>query len=279
MRHFASGAYSHAMTPLPIQTDKPIAFFDIESTGVNIRADRIIDLTIIKVHPDGRRDTHNFRVNPGIPIPVEVSRIHGIYDADIKDCPPFKSVAKQIADIFEGADLGGYNILRFDVPLLQEEMARAEVRFVVEGRRVVDAQRIFHRREPRDLSAALMFYRGKKHEGAHGALDDVIATIEVLEGQYEKYADLPRNIEALNEYCNPRNPSWADSSGKLKWVNGEVAINFGKKSGAKLRDLVKLEPNYLRWMLDQSFPRDVTEIVSNAMKGKYPEPPQSGNGD
>lgn len=263
---------------LPIHTDKPIAFFDIESTGVNIRADRIIDLTIIKVHPDGQRETHNFRVNPGIPIPVEASRVHGIYDADVKDCPTFKAVAKQVAEIFEGADLGGYNILRFDIPLLQEEMARAEVPFDVDNRRVVDAQRIYHRREPRDLTAALMFYRGKKHEGAHGALDDVVATIEVLEGQYEKYADLPRDIEALSEYCNPRNPSWADSSGKLKWVNGEITINFGKKSGAKLRDLVKLEPSYLRWMLDQSFPRDVAEIVGNALKGKYPDPP-AANGE
>lgn len=272
--------YSRAM--LPIQTDRPIAFFDIESTGINVRADRIVDLCIIKVHPDGHRETHTFRVNPGIPIPVEASRVHGIYDADVKDCPLFKTIAKQVAAIFDGADLGGFNILRFDVPMLAEEMVRAETPFVVEGRRIVDAQRIYHRREPRDLSAALMFYKGKKHAGAHGALDDVLATIEVLEGQYEKYADLPRSILELDEYCNPRNPFWADASGKLKWVNGELTINFGKKSGAKLRDLVQLEPSYLRWMLDQNFPRDTATIIGNALKGKYPAPPaaiSNGNGE
>lgn len=258
---------------LPIQTDRPIAFFDIESTGTNIRSDRIIDLAIVKVHPDGTRETHSFRVNPGIPIPVESSKVHGIYDADVKDCPTFKAIAKQVAGILEGCDLGGYNILRFDIPLLCEEFVRAEVPFSLEGRRIIDAQRIFHKREPRDLSAALMFYTGKRHEGAHGALDDVLATIEVLEGQFARYADLPKSIEELSEYCNPKKPEWVDSAGKLKWVDGEVVINFGSKAGAKLRDLAKLDPSYLRWMMEKNFPRDTTEIIANALKGQFPEPP------
>ncbi|MCO5061020.1 MAG: exonuclease domain-containing protein [Kiritimatiellae bacterium] len=260
----------------PVQTDRPIAFFDIESTGINIYEDRIIDLAIVLVHPDGRREEHTYRVNPGRPIPVEASRVHGIYDDDVKDCPTFDAVARNVAAVLENADLGGYNIARFDVPLLEREMERAGVPFSGSGRRIVDAQRIFHRREPRDLTAALKFYTGKAHDGAHGALADVLATLDVLEGQYKRYEDLPRPIGDLHEYCNPKDPTWVDSTGRLKWVNGEVTINFGSKQrGKKLRDIVKFEPGFLRWMLDQNFPRDTMDIVGDALKGKFPSPPPS----
>ncbi|MCS6771833.1 MAG: 3'-5' exonuclease [Kiritimatiellae bacterium] len=263
---------------LPIQTDRPLAVFDIESTGTNVRTDRIIDLAIVKLLPNGARESHAFRVNPGIPIPPESSRVHGIRDEDVKDCPPFKAIAKQVAAILENCDLCGYNVLRFDIPLLCEEFSRAEVPFSLEGRRIVDPQRIFHKREPRDLSAALMFYTGKRHDGAHGAMDDVLATIAVLEGQFARYADLPRSIEELSEYCNPKRPEWVDSTGKLKWVDGEVVINFGAKQGMKLRDLVKVDPGFLRWMMERNFPRDTTEIVANALGGKFPEPPGGDSG-
>lgn len=262
---------------IPLQTDRPIAFFDIESTGTNVRGDRIIDLAIVKLHPDGRREEHTFRVNPERPIPPEASAVHGIFDQDVAGCPTFKQVAPQVAQLFEGCDLGGYNILRFDIPMLGEEFNRAGVPFVVEGRRIVDPQRIFHQREPRDLTAALFFYCGEAHLGAHGALDDVVATIQVLEGQFKKYGDLPKDINQLSEYCNPRDPAWADASGKIKWVAGELTINFGSKQGVKLRDLAQKDPGYLRWMLDKGFPRDTTEIVSNALKGKYPTPPAAGS--
>ena len=262
---------------IPLQTDRPIAFFDIESTGTNVRSDRIIDLAIVKLHPDGRREEHTFRVNPERPIPPEASKVHGIYDKDVAGCPTFKQVAAQVAKLFEGCDLGGYNILRFDIPMLCEEFNRAGVPFGADGRRVVDPQRIFHQREPRDLTAALNFYCGEEHLGAHGALDDVVATIQVLEGQFKKYEDLPKDINQLSNYCNPRDPSWADSTGKLKWVAGELTINFGKKQGSKLRDLAAKDTSYLRWILDSNFPRDVTDIVSNALKGKYPSPPGAAN--
>lgn len=262
---------------MPLKTDRPLAFFDIESTGTNVRGDRIIDLAIVKLNVDGRREEHTFRVNPERPIPPEASAVHGIYDKDVQGAPTFKQVAAQVAKLFEGCDLGGYNILRFDIPMLCEEFARAGVTFIVDGRRIVDPQRIFHQREPRDLTAALNFYCGEEHTGAHGALDDVIATIQVLEGQYKKYADLPQDINTLSEYCNPRDPTWADASGKIKWVAGELTINFGSKQGVKLRDLVQKDPGYLRWMLDKGFPRDTTELVGDALKGKYPEPPAVGS--
>ncbi len=258
---------------LPLQTDRPVAFFDIESTGVNVRTDRIIDLAIVKVHTDGRRESVTFRVNPEMPIPPGASAVHGIYDKDVKDCPTFKQVAAKVAQVFEGCDLGGYNVVRYDIPLLIEEFKRASLPFDVEDRRVLDAQRIFHRREPRDLSAALRFYCGEAHPGAHGALADVEATISVLEGQFARYEDLPKDVEALSAYCNPRDPTWADGTGKLKWVAGELTINFGQKQGAKIRDLVAKDPGYLRWMIGKDFPRDTTALVSDALKGKYPDPP------
>lgn len=258
---------------LTLKTDRPIAFFDIESTGTNVRADRIIDLAIVKVFPDGHRETKTFRVNPERPIPPEATAVHGITDDEVKDCPTFKQVARDVAAAFEGCDLGGYNVIRFDIPMLAEEFARAGVPFSAEGRRVIDPQRIFHQREPRDLSAALLYYCNERHDGAHGAIEDVEATIKVLEGQFGRYDDLPQDVDQLSAYCNPRDPTWADQSGKLKWVAGELTINFGSKQGAKIRELVQKDPGYLRWMTEKGFPRDTTEIVSAALKGKFPAPP------
>ena len=263
---------------IPLRTDRPLAFFDIESTGTNVRADRIIDLAIVKLFPDGHREEHTFRVNPERPIPPEASAVHGTCDQDVKACPTFSQVATQVAALFEGCDLGGYNILRFDIPMLIEEFKRAGLAFSMEGRRVVDPQRIFHQREPRDLTAALHFYCGELHLGAHGALDDVIATMQVLAGQYQRYADLPQDINALSEYCNPRDPSWLDSAGRLKWVSGEATINFGRKQGARLRDLADQDPSYLRWILGSDFPPDVKAVVSNVLKGKFPTPPVAASG-
>jgi DNA polymerase-3 subunit epsilon len=257
-------------------------FFDIEATGTNPRADRIIDLAVVKMTPKGEREEHHWRVNPERPIPPEAAAIHGITDADVKAAPTFKDIAPHIAGILEGCDLAGYNIIHYDIPMLTEEFIRAGVPFDVKGRRVLDAQRIYHKREPRDLSAALKFYCGELHLGAHGALDDVLATIRVVEGQFERYGDLPKEMDALHEYCNPRNPSWVDSTGKLKWVDGEATINFGKSGGKRLRDMVadKDGQGFLKWLLKSDFPRDTKEIVQNALLGKFPKPPASAeNGD
>lgn len=258
---------------LKLITEKPLAFFDIEATGVNPRGDRIVDLAIVLVKPGGLRDQRSWRFNPERPIPPDASAIHGIYDKDVKFSPKFRDKAQEIAAYLNGCDLAGYNILHFDIPMLTEEFIRAGVEFTVEGRRVIDAQRIFHKREPRDLSAALRFYCNELHVGAHGAMDDVVATIRVLEGQYEKYKDLPHDIGELDRYCNPRDASWIDTTGKLKWVDGEVTINFGRYLGRKVRELARTEPNFLKWMISKNFPRDVTDVIEDALKGKFPTPP------
>lgn len=261
-------------TPMKLNIDRPIAFLDIESTGANCRSDRLIDLAIIKLWPDGKREEYVYRVNPGIPIPPESTQIHGIRDADVKDAPLFAAVVEDIDDLLRDSDLGGYNLLRFDIPLLEEEFRRVNRVFNMAGRRVVDVQRIFHKREPRDLSAALLFYCGERHEGAHGALADTDATIRVLEGQFERYADLPRDPAALDAYVNPPNPAFVDREGRLIWdAEGEVVVNFGKAKGRRLRDLARFEPSYLEWMMRKGFAAEVLQIVGEAQQGRFPVRP------
>ena len=258
---------------LKLKLDRPLAVFDIESTGTNRRTDKIIDLAIVKLLPDGRREVHEYRFDPERPIPPETTAIHGIADADVKGCPVFRQKAAELISLLKDCDLAGYNVLGFDIPLLAEEFARAGVVLDVESCRVFDAQRVFHKKVPRDLTAALKFYCGELHLDAHGALGDVEATLRVMEGQLEKYPDLPRDLDGLDNFCNPRDPAWADRTGKLKWVDGEVTLNFGKYQGRKLREVVQQEPNLVRWMLKADFPQDTRDIVQNALNGKYPPPP------
>lgn len=257
---------------LKLKLDKPLAVFDIESTGINKKADRLIDLAVIKFWPDGRTESFTFRVNPERPIPPDATEIHGITDEMVKGCPTFQQIAPRVLEVFKNCDLAGYNILGFDIPLLTEEFARAGLVFDTQNSRVLDAQRIFHKKVPRDLPAALAYYCGEMHLDAHDAMADVQATVRVLEGQFERYADLPRDMERLDEYCNPRHPDWVDRSGKFKWAGGEVAINFGKKQGTSLIEIARTDPGFLKWMLKSDFAPDALEIARNALEGKFPRP-------
>ena len=255
--------------------DRPLAAFDIEATGISPRADRIVELAIVRIMPDGTRDTHTYRVNPEMPIPAEASAIHGITDEDVADCPVFPTIAQEIFDLLDGADLGGFNILRYDIPMLGEEFLRAGIEFDTEERRIIDAQRIFHKRHPRDLTAAVAFYCNEMLLDAHGAEADTLATIRVLEAQFEKYSDLPRDLDELDAYCNPRDPTWVDRIGRLKWVRGEVTLNFGKKKGTSLRRIIEEDRGFIKWMLRSDFPRDTKTILENAVKGSWPRPPKA----
>lgn len=253
-----------------IRIERPLAFFDIESTGLNPQTDRIIDLAVIKLLPGGERETISFRVNPGVPIPADSTRIHGISDADVAGAPLFADVVTEVLAAFEGCDVAGFNVARYDLPLLSAECARAGSPFEAKDRRIIDAQRIFHQRERRDLTSALKFYCNEEHEGAHGALADVEATIKVLEGQYARYEDLPGDPDALHAYCNPVDRSRVDAEGKLRWRDDDVVIGFGKNSGVKLKELVKNDPGYLKWILDKDFPEDTKDIIRKAMEGTFP---------
>ncbi len=258
---------------IDLKLDRPLAVFDIESTGTNRKFDRIIDLAILKLLPNGKTEQHSFRVNPEMPIPADSTAVHGITDADVKDAPTFKQIAPKVADALNNCDLAGYNISNFDIPLLCEEFIRAGVPFETESRRILDAQRIFHKKVPRDLTAALAYYCGEMHLSSHDAMGDVQATLKVIEGQLSKYPDLPRDMDQLDSFCNPRDPSWVDKTGKFKWVGGEAVINFGKKQGQKLRDIARLEPSFLQWMAKNDFPRDTLNIVQDALRGKFPTAP------
>ena len=259
----------------PIALRRPLVVFDIEATGLSPRADRVIELAALRLNPDGSRDDRVWLLNPGVKIPVESIAIHGITDAEVAGCPTFAEKALEIYSFFEGCDLGGFSVGYFDAQILNEEFLRCGINtFHPEARAMVDAQKIFHKREPRDLTAALKFYCGKDlGEAAHGALADAEATLEVLAGELEKYPDLPRDVEALDKLFNPVDPLNVDRSGKWRWVGGEVTVNFGKKKGARLRDLMadRLDGHsFLKWIVRSDLPEDTRAVAENALRGFVP---------
>ena len=262
------------------QLDRPLVVFDIESTGINPRTDRIIELAVVKLMPPkGEQELHTFLLNPGIPIPPESTAIHGIKPEDVAGKPLFKDIATDLYKLLEGCDFGGYNIIRFDIPMLIEEFLRASINFNMAGRRVVDAQRIFHKREPRDLKAALQFYCQELFLEGHRAEAEALATVRVLEGQFSRYSDLPRNMDDLDKYCDLRDPSWVDRDGKLRWQNREIAINFGKNKGRTVNELARVDPNFLKWILKSDFASDTKEIVRKLLNGEKIDPIGGGIAD
>lgn len=257
-----------------LKLDRPLAVFDIEATGLSTRQDRIIELSVIRIEPSGKETSVTWLLNPCIPIPPESTDIHGITDEDVRDCPTFLDVVDEIDTYLADCDLAGYNLIHFDIPILEEEFLRAGRDLGTASRRILDAQRIYHAKEPRDLTAALKFYCGRDlGDDAHGAEADARATLEVIEGQFRKYEDLPCDMESLDREFNPRDPSFVDRSGRLAWKNGEVVINFGKRRGEKLRELVVNERNFVKWIIKGDFPQDTRKICEDALEGKFPEPP------
>lgn len=241
--------------------DRPVVVFDTETTGTNPRSDRIVEIACLKVHPDGRRECWVRRLNPRMPIPAGSTAIHGICDADVAGLAGFAEIASELARFLDGCDLAGYNIAGFDLPVLRVEFLRAGVEFEVAERRLLDAQRIFFAYEPRHLTAAARFYCQAEHAGAHGALADAEMTLRVLEGQFERYAALPRSVPELHDlYCAGIDRD-VDPEGRIRLVNGEPTINFGKNRGRALKDLSREEPGFLRWIIKGDFSRPVKEIA------------------
>jgi DNA polymerase-3 subunit epsilon len=259
---------------LNLTLDRPLVVFDIESTGVSARKDRIIELAAVKITPAGEEIRQCWLLNPTVPIPPETTAIHGISDDIVKDCPTFAEKAAEIEAFFHGCDLSGFNADRFDIPCLEEEFARVGINFASSARRHLDVQRIYHRKEPRDLTAAVRFYCGRGHEGAHGAEADTQATLDVLKAQLARYDDLPRSVAELDEYLVPRDPLNADRNGLVRWRDGDWCVNFGKKKGEPLKKLLLNEPNYLKWILKGDFDTDVRMIVQDLLEnGRLPPAP------
>ncbi len=257
---------------LPITLERDIVFFDLETTGKSAYNDRIVEISAAKISPDGSMEVKTRRVNPGIPIPAAATAIHGIRNEDVANEPPFKAMATSLFKFFENCDIGGYNAVRFDIPVLIEEFKRAGISsFSLEGRRIIDPQIIFHKMEPRDLGAALKFYCGRQLEGAHGAEADIRATVDVFIGQLGRYPDLPRTLDEIAKFCSYRDESWIDAEGKFAWIDDEAAVNFGKKQGTLLRKIAQNEPDFLKWMTNASFSDEVKRIAKDAIIGKFPQ--------
>ena len=253
-----------------LQLTKPLAFIDLETTGVNLATDRIIEIAIIKVLPDGKRSIKRKLINPRMPIPKQSSDVHGITDEMVKDAPAFKEVAHELKQMLDGCDIGGYNSNRFDIPLLVEEFLRADVDFDMKGRRLLDVQNIFHKMEQRTLSAAYKFYCNKNLDGAHSAEIDASATHEILIAQLERYPDLGTSIDSVLKLIGEE--SIVDFARRFILENGIEIFNFGKYKGKAVADVLRNEPQYYDWMMKGDFPQytkqKLTEIRTRSLLKK-----------
>ena len=253
--------------------ERPLVFFDVEATGTDPMNDRIVELSVLRVGSGGVEPIRTWRIKPGIRIPLEATEIHGISNEDVEHAPSFEAIAEEVIDALGDADLAGFAIGRFDVRIVQAELVRAGKTFDVGSKRVVDAQVIYHRREPRNLSAALQFYRSKELEGAHGAAADTIASLEVFAGQLERYGDLSLDLDALHELSASHNDAYCDQGRRFAWRDNEPVFNFGRLRGRSLRWVASdpTERRYLRVFLEGRFEDDAKAIVREALQGHIPQ--------
>jgi DNA polymerase III subunit epsilon len=259
---------------MEIKLHRPLIFLDIEATGLSIGSDRIVEICLLKLNPDGSTETKTERINPEIPIPEVVSKIHGIYEKDIVDAPTFKQIAPSLIKFIGKADLAGYNSNKYDIPLLAEEFLRAEVDFDLEGRKLVDVQNIFHFMEPRNLSAAYKFYCSKPLENAHSAEADVIATFEIFKAQLQKYEGTELIDEKGNKYQPVVNDvsKLSDFTAKSKNVDlagrivynekGQEVFSFGKHKDKPVTEVFTKEPSYYSWMMNGDFPLYTKKVIT-----------------
>jgi DNA polymerase III subunit epsilon len=247
---------------MKLNLKNPIIFFDLETTGINVASDRIVEISYLKVELNGNETTKTLRVNPGIPIPAKVTDIHGISDDDVKNSPTFNEVGKSVARDFEGCDLAGYNSVKFDIPLLAEEFMRAGIDIDLQRRKFVDVQIIFMKMEQRTLSAACKFFLGKELEGAHSAEADTLATYEILQAQLDRYPNLENDIGMLAEFsAYNRN---VDFAGRIVYNEEDVEVfNFGKHKGKPVTEVLAKDPGYYGWMMNGDFPLYTKKVLTS----------------
>ncbi len=247
---------------MKLKLTRPIVFFDLETTGINVTADRIVELCYIKVHPNGNEESKSMRLNPGMPIPAQSSAIHGITDDDVKDCPTFKEIAKDLQQVFTGSDIGGFNSNKFDIPLLVEEFLRCGIDIDLTKTKFIDVQNIYHKMERRTLEAAYRFYCEKELVDAHSALADTRATLEVLEAQLDRYPDaLTNDVTFLADFSTQtRN---VDFAGRVIYNdNDEEVFNFGKYKGMKVIEVLRRDPSYYSWMMNGDFALNTKQVMT-----------------
>ncbi|MEY8847460.1 exonuclease domain-containing protein [Psychroserpens sp. XS_ASV72] len=246
---------------MQLNLTKPICFFDLETTGINITKDRIVEISILKVHPNGKEENYTQLVNPTIPIPAEVTKVHGISDADVADKPTFKEISREVHNMIKDSDLGGFNSNRFDIPLLAEEMLRADIDFDMKNTQSIDVQTIFHKMEQRTLSAAYRFYCDKNLDDAHSAEADTKATYEVLKAQLERYDTLENDTKFLAEFSSRK--KFADFAGFIIYnKQGEECFSFGKHKGKLVTEVLENEPGYFGWLLNADFPLYTKKVLT-----------------
>lgn len=254
-----------------LKISKPICFFDLETTGVNVSLDRIVEISILKIFPNGNKESKTWLVNPGVPIPLEASNIHGITNDIVKNEPLFKMIASDIKSMINNCDLAGFNSNKFDIPLLAEELLRSEIDFSLDNVATIDVQNIFHKMEQRTLSAAYQFYCGKSLDNAHTSKADTLATFEVLESQIEKYDDLENNVSFLSDFS--KRGKNVDLAGFIKYNEDNIpCFSFGKHKGKTVDYVLENESGYFGWLLNADFPmytkKVLTQIRLNKLNNK-----------
>ena len=246
---------------MKLNLKRPIIFFDLETTGIDTAKDRIVEISMVKINPDGERTVKTRRINPGMHIPAEATAIHGITDDDVKECPSFAQIARSLAQFIEGCDFGGFNSNRFDLPMLVEEFMRAGVEVDFRRRKFIDVQNIFHKKEQRTLVAAYKFYCDKDLEEAHSAEADTKATYEVLKAQLDRYDDLENDIDKLAEFST--RAETADYAGRILFnEKGEEVFGFGKYKGRSVEEVFRMEPSYYAWMMNGDFPLYTKKVIT-----------------
>lgn len=249
---------------MKLNLTRPLVFFDLETTGTNISTDRIVEISLVKLMPDGKVIEKTRRLNPEMHIPEAATAIHGITDEDVAEMPTFRQIGNSLAQLLTGCDIAGYNSNRFDIPLLDQEFERANINFDLSKARMIDVQTIYHKKEPRTLVAAYRYYCGKELEGAHGALADTRATMDVLLAQLERYDDVPCEVGALAKYASPNRN--VDIMGRLIYdENNREVINFGKHKGHLAEEVLTKEPGYYSWIMQGDFSRNTKNAFTRIM--------------
>jgi len=249
------------ISPMELNLKKPIAFFDLETTGLDISKDRIVEIAVLKIDPGGKKDSLHMFLNPEMPIDPRATAVHGIRDEDVADAPTFSQVARNLADFIAGCDLAGYNCNRFDVPLLAEEFARANVEIDLKKRKIIDVQVVFFKKEQRTLAAAYRFYLDREMQNAHTAEADTEATYEILKAQLERYDDLENDVTYLSDFTSQTKN--VDFLGRIIYnENNEEVFNFGKYKGRRVADVLKKDPSYYDWMMKGDFPMYTKKVLT-----------------
>ena len=252
---------------------RPLVAFDLETTGLDVTTDRIVEISCIKIAVDGTRHACTYRINPGKPIAAAATAVHGIRDIDVAHEPSFDDLALTLLEFLRDCDLTGFNIERFDLPLLSREFKRANLQFPAGPVSIIDSWQIFCRNEPRDLAAAYQFYCGRTLSRAHSAECDAIAAADILLAQVRRYGEMPKEVAPLAQYCHPQKPDWVDPDGKIVWRDEQAVLGFGQHKNRPLKSLAQDNPDYLQWIMKANFSETVVAIAKAALAGEFPQRP------